>query len=157
MLLCFSLISNFSSGINTCAFSLDPCVHKKRCWVEYTSSIVHRRISSLCNLTLVMGYCARNSAFQVALEVLNAENRTYQLVSSAQNTECDWQQGQLAAEMMVTTVVPALIGAVGPACSDAAMSAARSFLDHNYTLISFAATSELLSGRGIFQNFFRTV
>lgn len=126
-------------------------------WNTPPHLIVHRRISSLCNLTLVMGCCARKSAFQVALEVLNAENRTYQLVSSPQNTECDWQQGQLAAEMMITAVVPALIGAVGPACSDAAMSAARTFLYSNYTLVSFAATSELLSSRLIFPNFFRTV
>lgn len=104
-----------------------------------------------------MGYCARRSAFQVALEVLNAENRTYQLVSSPENTECDWQQGQLAAERMAAAVEPALIGAVGPACSDAAMSAASAFLYRNYTLVSFAATSELLSSRGLFPNFFRTV
>jgi hypothetical protein len=59
--------------------------------------------------------------------------------------------------MMVTAVVPALIGAVGPACSDAATSAARTFLYTNYTLVSFAAMSELLSSRGIFPNFFRSV
>ncbi|XP_024390831.1 glutamate receptor 3.1 [Physcomitrium patens] len=99
-----------------------------------------------------------NSAFQVAMEVLNAENRPYTMVSTLKSSECDWQLGQQAAESLLRpTTVPPLIGAVGPACTDAAMSAGRAFVEHNYPLVSFAATSESLSNRDNFPTFFRTV
>jgi hypothetical protein len=103
------------------------------------------------------------SAFRVALEVMNSErNGSYQLIQSPQNTECDWQQGQQAAETLLRPATspatgPTLIGGVGPACSDAAMSAGRAFVEHNYPLVSFAATSESLSNRVNFPIFFRTV
>ena len=100
---------------------------------------------------------ARNSAFKVALEVMNSERtNSYQLVGSLQNTECDWQIGQQAAETLLRDI-PNVIGAVGPACSDPAMSAGRVFYEQNYPLLSFAATSESLSSRVFFPTFFRTV
>jgi len=94
----------------------------------------------------------------VALEVLNSENRSYELIPSRQDTECDWQRGTSAAEILLRPLmVPPLIGAVGPACSDAAMSAGRVFMEKTYPIISFAATSESLSNRGNYPTFFRTV
>jgi ABC-type branched-subunit amino acid transport system substrate-binding protein len=51
-----------------------------------------------------------------------------------------------------------LIGAVGPACSHAAMAAARIFdEDGPAALVSFAATAEPLSNRDYFATLFRTV
>lgn len=94
----------------------------------------------------------------MALEVLNSENRSYQLIASRQDTECDWQRGQHAAETLLRPLmVPPLIGGVGPACTDAAMSAGRVFMEKTYPLVSFAATSESLSNRANFPTFFRTV
>lgn len=99
-----------------------------------------------------------NSAFQVAMEVLNSEKRPYTMVATLKSTECDWQLGQQAAETLLRpTVIPLLIGGVGPACSDAAMSAGRVFVEQNYPLVSFAATSESLSNRINFPTIFRTV
>ncbi|KAG0590114.1 hypothetical protein KC19_1G073000 [Ceratodon purpureus] len=99
-----------------------------------------------------------DSAFRVALEVMNSENRSYLLVESRQYTECDWQQGQHAAETLLRPLmVPPFIGGVGPACTDAAMSAGRVFVEKNYPLLSFAATSESLSSRSFYPTFFRTV
>lgn len=106
-----------------------------------------------------MGGLARNSAFKVALEVMNSERtKSYQLIESRYNTECDWQIGQQAAETLLRAApVAAVIGAVGPACSDAAMSAGRVFFEQQYPLLSFSATSEVLSSRANFPTFFRTV
>lgn len=90
---------------------------------------------------------------------MNSErNGSYQFIQNPQKTECDWQQGQQAAETLLRPGTgPTLIGGVGPACSDAAMSAGRAFVDHNYPLVSFAATSESLSNRETYPIFFRTV
>jgi ABC-type branched-subunit amino acid transport system substrate-binding protein len=91
------------------------------------------------------------------MEVMNSERtNSYQLVESRYNTECDWQIGQQAAETLLRTA-PALIGAVGPACSDPAMSAGQVFVEQQYPLLSFSATSEVLSNRANFPTFFRTV
>jgi len=110
-------------------------------------------------VVLVHDVAFRNSAFTVALEVMNSERtKSYQLIQSRRNTECDWQLGEQAAETLLRpTIVPPLIGGVGPACSDAAMSAGRVFVEQNYPLVSFAATSESLSNRVNFPTFFRTV
>lgn len=102
-------------------------------------------------------FAARNSAFRVAMEVLNSENRSYHLVPYVQNSKCDWQASQLGAEAMLHPFLPPLIGTVGPACSGAAMSAARVFWPIKFPLVSFAATTEVLSDRKFYPNFFRTV
>lgn len=116
------------------------------------------KICSIDVLVCAFGDFARDSAFRVALEVMNSENRSYLLVESRQYTECDWQQGQHAAETLLRPLmVPPFIGGVGPACTDAAMSAGRVFVEKNYPLLSFAATSESLSSRSFYPPFFRTV
>jgi ABC-type branched-subunit amino acid transport system substrate-binding protein len=96
------------------------------------------------------------SAFNVALEVLNSE-RTYILVPQVQPSQCDWQLAERGAETIVLPITPPVIGVVGPECTAAAMSASRSLMFNNISLVSFAATAETLSNRGLFPNFFRTV
>jgi hypothetical protein len=92
----------------------------------------------------------------VALEVLNSE-RTYILVPQVQPSQCDWQLAERGAETIVLPITPPVIGVVGPECTAAAMSASRSLMFYNISLVSFAATAETLSNRGLFPNFFRTV
>lgn len=125
----------------------------------YTSTIFNQLSKrAALKFGLYFFVLARNSAFQVAMEVLNSEKRPYTMVATLKSTECDWQLGQQAAETLLRpTVIPLLIGGVGPACSDAAMSAGRVFVEQNYPLVSFAATSESLSNRINFPTIFRTV
>jgi ABC-type branched-subunit amino acid transport system substrate-binding protein len=91
------------------------------------------------------------------LEVLNSENRPYTLIPNVQASQCDWQAAERGAKAIAFPTEPPVIGVVGPACSGAAMSAARYLLEFNISLISFAATAEPLSLRELFPNFFRTV
>lgn len=93
------------------------------------------------------------SAFQVALEVLNAENRPYQLEAVSADTACSWMT---VLSLSHNLGQEELIGVVGPACSGAALSATQYF-DPKIPIVSFAATHELLSSRSNYPNFFRTV
>lgn len=93
------------------------------------------------------------SAFRVALEVLNSEDRAYHLQAVPADTGCNWMNVLALSE---TFHQKDLIGFVGPACSGAALSATNYF-DQSIPFVSFAATHESLSQRGSFPNFFRTV
>ncbi|KAI5054819.1 hypothetical protein GOP47_0029964 [Adiantum capillus-veneris] len=93
------------------------------------------------------------SAFQVALEVLNSENRTYQLEAVLADTSCSWMKVLSLSHVLDQTN---LIGVVGPACSGAALSATQYF-EQETPIVSFAATHESLSNRNNYPNFFRTV
>ncbi|MCO5548861.1 hypothetical protein L7F22_002323 [Adiantum nelumboides] len=93
------------------------------------------------------------SAFQVALEVLNSENRTYQLEAVLADTSCSWKKVLSLSHVLDQTN---LIGVVGPACSGAALSATQYF-QQDTPIVSFAATHESLSSRNNYPNFFRTV
>ncbi|CAM6105065.1 unnamed protein product [Calypogeia fissa] len=95
------------------------------------------------------------SAFQVAVDVLNS-NRSYTLLPHVEDSECSPMPAQSGAHVMLQQ--DGLIGAVGPACSHAAIAAARIFdLEGPAALLSFAATAEPLSDRGYYPTFFRTV
>eukprot|EP00250_Pteridium_aquilinum_P017470 c23644_g1_i1 orf=521-1972(+) len=93
------------------------------------------------------------SAFQVALEVLNSENRTYQLEAVLADTSCSWMKVLSISHVLDQKN---LIGVVGPACSGAAISATQYF-EQGIPIVSFAATHESLSSRNSYPNFFRTV
>lgn len=95
------------------------------------------------------------SAFQVAVDVLN-RNRPYTLVPHMEDSECSYWPTITGAQQMLQQ--DRLIGAVGPACSHAAVAAAQTFdLDGRVALVSFAATAEPLSDRRYYPTFFRTV
>lgn len=93
------------------------------------------------------------SAFRVALEVLNAEDRPYQLEAVLADTACNWMKVMTVAEVVAHQNI---IGVVGPACSGAALSAAQYFA-RTIPIVSFAATHDSLSDRNQNPNFFRTV
>jgi ABC-type branched-subunit amino acid transport system substrate-binding protein len=95
----------------------------------------------------------RQSAFQAALEVLNSQNRSYQIEAIIEDSSCNWMKVSSVAHTINQTN---LIGIVGPACSGAALSAVQ-YLDPQIPIVSFAATHESLSSRSRFPNFFRTV
>ncbi|KAJ7516454.1 hypothetical protein O6H91_22G058700 [Diphasiastrum complanatum] len=96
-----------------------------------------------------------NSAFLVALEVLNSERNSYQLEAVSLNSACDYQEAALAS--MKLSKKSGLIGVIGPACSGAAISASNTLLSYGIPIVSFAATASVLSSRSLFGNFFRTV
>eukprot|EP00249_Psilotum_nudum_P005665 c19100_g1_i1 orf=181-1620(-) len=95
---------------------------------------------------------AWQSAFHVALEVLNGEGRTYNINFTPSDSACDWMTVLEASRFLRQK---GLIGIVGPACSGAAL-AAVSYME-GIPIVSFAATMESLSDRNLFPNFFRTV
>ncbi|KAL3684322.1 hypothetical protein R1sor_002344 [Riccia sorocarpa] len=97
------------------------------------------------------------SAFQVAVDVLNA-NRSYRFEAYMEESDCsNYLATQAGASRMLRE--EQLIGAVGPACSEAALAAATIFDQEPgpAALVSFAATAEPLSNRTYFPTFFRTV
>jgi hypothetical protein len=108
---------------------------------------------------LVLLAC-RETAFCVAVEVLNSGRQTYHLLPHSKPSGCNWETAQIGTYNMLaksTATKPPLVGVVGPACTVAAMSAAIVLADEDYPLISFAATGEPLSNRDTFPTFLRTV
>jgi hypothetical protein len=100
------------------------------------------------------------TAFCVAVEVLNSGRQTYHLLPHSKPSGCNWETAQIGTYNMLaksTATKPPLVGVVGPACTVAAMSAAIVLADEDYPLISFAATGEPLSNRDTFPTFLRTV
>ncbi len=83
----------------------------------------------------------RETAFCVAVEVLNSERQTYHLLPHSKPS----------------ATKPPLVGVVRAACTVAAMSAAIVLADEDYPLIFFAATGEPLSNRDTFPTFLHTV
>ncbi|EFJ15097.1 hypothetical protein SELMODRAFT_423282 [Selaginella moellendorffii] len=106
----------------------------------------------------------RQSAFQVAVQVLNSEARdsALRLEGVWERCGCDWTSAQNAAARLVEESRSkggpgALLGVVGPACSQAAAAAAKVLQEHQIPLVSFAATAARLSNRDLYPNLFRTV
>ncbi|XP_024523936.1 metabotropic glutamate receptor-like protein E [Selaginella moellendorffii] len=104
------------------------------------------------------------SAFQVAVQVLNSEARdsALRLEGVWERCGCDWTSAQNAAARLVEESRSkggpgALLGVVGPACSQAAAAAAKVLQEHQIPLVSFAATAARLSNRDLYPNLFRTV
>ncbi len=86
----------------------------------------------------------RETAFCVAVEVLNSGRQTYHLLPHSKLSGCNWETAQIGTHNMLAkstaTKPPPLVGVVGPACTVAAMSAAIVLADEDYPLISFAVT-----------------
>ncbi len=101
----------------------------------------------------------RESAFRVAVEVMNTKSEKYNLWPHSVPSGCNWEIARTGAHVMMlpNDTIPPLLGVVGPACTPAAMSAAIVLSGEGYPLVSFAATGEPLSNRDTFPNFFRTV
>ncbi len=101
----------------------------------------------------------RESAFRVAVEVMNTKSEKYNLWPHSVPSGCNWEITRTGAHVMMqpNDTIPPLLGVVGPACTGAAMSAAIVLSRDGYPLVSFAATGEPLSNRDTFPNFFRTV
>ncbi|CAK9868195.1 unnamed protein product [Sphagnum jensenii] len=99
------------------------------------------------------------SAFRVAVEVMNTKSEKYNLWPHSVPSGCNWEIARTGAHVMMlpNDTIPPLLGVVGPACTPAAMSAAIVLSGEGYPLVSFAATGEPLSNRDTFPNFFRTV
>ncbi|EFJ37592.1 hypothetical protein SELMODRAFT_450418 [Selaginella moellendorffii] len=98
------------------------------------------------------------------VQVLNSEARdsALRLEGVWERCGCDWTSAQNAAARLVEESRSkggpgALLGVVGPACSQAAAAAAKVLQEHQIPLVSFAATAARLSNRDLYPNLFRTV
>ncbi|XP_024381514.1 uncharacterized protein [Physcomitrium patens] len=101
------------------------------------------------------------SAFKVAVEVLNSKGRPYILSPRSEYSDCDWQKAYHGADVLLNLdplTYPPVIGVVGPACSGAAMASSPVMKVKNISMVSFAATSEALAAdRDFSDNLYRTV
>ncbi|BBM98470.1 hypothetical protein MPTK1_1g13780 [Marchantia polymorpha subsp. ruderalis] len=154
------------SHLNKLLLSFQLIVVLLLCPTQPTSMYVE---SAVTNGTYMLGFLSPNpgtnipeslsiewrSAFRVAVDVLNA-NRSYKFEPYMEDSDCTFVAAQSDASRMMRQ--EGLIGAVGPACSGAAIAAAMIFDQEGpAALVSFAATAEPLSNRTYYPTFFRTV